>query len=228
MSMRFLHEPEGNALLATLSAFGQSFSVTESLPGSRSWSEVTEFVRDRFNRHYGARPDISMTRLLSLRDDAGTVQAAVGIRGASDTSLFLEHYLDAPIESYIGQHANQAMTRSSIMEIGHLAGGGAGKSRLLFVALTALLTRWHYQWIAFTGTREVRNIFRALQLAPQSIAVADPGRLADAGSSWGSYYAHAPEVMIGEIKGGHATLRDSGCYQSLDLRLFTEVAHAVA
>lgn len=228
MSTRFLPEPEGNALLATLSAFGQSFSVTESLPGSSSWTHVTEFVRERFNRHYSARPDISMTRLLSLRDEAGTVQAAVGIRGASDSSLFLEHYLDAPIETYVHQHTSMPMARNNIIEIGHLAGGGAGKSRLLFVALTALLTRWHYHWIAFTGTHEVRNIFRALQLAPVSIAVADPARLADAGASWGSYYAHAPEVMIGEISGGHTTLRDSGCYHSLNLRLFTEVAHAVA
>lgn len=228
MSTRFLPTPEGHALLATLSTFGKSFSVMESIPGSKSWDDVTDFVRDRFNRHYGARPDINMTRLISLRDETGTLQAAVGIRGAADTSLFLEHYLDAPIETYIGKHTNMSTARGSIIEIGHLAGGGAGKSRLLFIALTALLTRWHYRWIAFTGTQEVRNIFRALQLAPVSIAVADPARLADAGTSWGSYYAHTPEVMIGEINGGHTTLRDSGCYQLLNLRLCTEVAHAVA
>ena len=51
----------------------------------------------------------------------------------------------------------------------------------------------------FTATRELRNAFTRLGLAPLELSPADPARLPDGGARWGSYYANEPVVVAGRI-----------------------------
>jgi tetratricopeptide (TPR) repeat protein len=61
------------------------------------------FIAARFQRAYGARLTHFLPHLLGLRDGAGEWQAAVGYADAAAGPLFLEQYLDAPVEELLEQ-----------------------------------------------------------------------------------------------------------------------------
>jgi len=186
------------------------------------------YVQEQFLKAYGARPQLNVPTFLVLVDPAGETLAAVGLRNARGEALFLEQYLDDAVEAEIRSRHSVVVARENIIEIAHLASSKRGMSRFLFVAMTALLSHWQYQWIAFTGTRAIRHIFDSLNMRPVTLDIADPARLPDAGRSWGRYYEQAPMVMAGEIAGGHQTLVATRTYEILNLQLHEGEAHAVA
>lgn len=62
---------------------------------------VEAFIHDVYARRYGAQVRHFTPVLAFLRDDAGIV-AAAGYREAQASALFLERYLDAPVEILLG------------------------------------------------------------------------------------------------------------------------------
>jgi len=174
------------------------------------------FIRQRFNAHYQARVRHFMPCLLGLETADGGLHGAVGYRSAEDHSLFLERYLDVPIEQAIYQQSGKTVARSAIVEVGNLAAEGVGMARTLIVALAELLVVQGFAWVAFTGTSTLRNSFRRLGLVPQTLGLADPRRLGQEAADWGSYYDSRPQVMIGAILGGHQRLIQQGAYPRRD------------
>jgi len=61
--------------------------------------EVEQFIHDVFAQTYGANVQHFMPELVALRDETGELVAAFGLRKAANSPLFLEQYLDAPIET---------------------------------------------------------------------------------------------------------------------------------
>jgi hypothetical protein len=160
------------------------------------------FIAARFQRAYGARVAQFSPHLLGVRDALGRWQAASGYTPADGRSLFLEQYLDRPIEDSLARGLSRPIVRGGIVEVGNLAAVSAGMARTLIPLLARHLHRLGYEWVAFTATRELRNSFRRLGLSPLRLARADPVRLPDGGASWGSYYERAPLVMAGRIERG--------------------------
>jgi hypothetical protein len=157
------------------------------------------FIAERFSRAYGACLTHFLPHLLGVRDALERWQAAAGYAAAGVQELFLEQYLDAPIEEALGRAAGRAIARNDIVEVGNLAAVSAGMARALIPLLARHLHCMGYRWVAFTATRPLRNSFHRLGLRPLPLAAADPARLPDAGASWGSYYAQDPVVMAGRI-----------------------------
>lgn len=183
------------------------------------------FIRERFAEHYGARVRHFMPCLLGLESKDGAVRGAVGLRAAGEAPLFLERYLDRPIEQVIAGYSGQPIARRDIVEVGNLAALGAGAARLLIVALTDLLVACGFRWVTFTGTPALLNSFQRLELSPLPLGAADPACLGDEQADWGSYYANHPQVMAGEILGGHQRLVQMGVYPRLGYRaLYSEGA----
>lgn len=176
------------------------------------------FIRERFAEHYGARVRHFMPCLLGLESADGAVRGAVGLRAAGEAPLFLERYLDRPIEQVIAGYSGQPIARRDIVEVGNLAALGAGAARLLIVALTDLLVACGFRWVTFTGTPALLNSFQRLELSPLPLGAADPACLGDEQADWGSYYANHPQVMAGEILGGHQRLVQMGVYPRLGYR----------
>lgn len=158
-----------------------------------------EFIATRFSRAYGARVTHFLPHLLGVRDRLERWQAAAGYAAAGAQELYLEQYLDQPIEQALAAAVGRPIARGSIVEVGNLAAVSAGMARALIPQLARHLHRMGYRWVAFTATRAVRNSFQRLGLRPLAIAPADPARLPDGGSSWGSYYEQEPVVMAGKI-----------------------------
>lgn len=198
----------GRAPSLTLRAFARSRP-------SAGCAAIETFIRERFAARYGARVRHFMPTLLQLEDDTGTRHGAVGVRSAALEPLFLERYLDRPIEAEIARHYGFAPARERIVEVGNLAAQGAGHARLLIVALTSLLVAQGYDWVVFTGTPEVLNSFSRLDLGPLLLGEADPVRMGDELADWGSYYDSHPKVMAGNIRRGHERLVSTGVYHRL-------------
>ena len=160
-----------------------------------------DFIAARFQRAYGARVAHFSPHLLGIRDALARWRAASGYTPADGRRLFLEQYLDAPIEVELARCRGRPIARDSIVEVGNLAAASPGSARTLIPLLARHLHRLGYEWVVFTATRELRNTFTRLGLNPLGLAIADPARLAGGGANWGSYYANDPIVMAGKI--GH-------------------------
>jgi hypothetical protein len=174
----------------------RSTMLSPAFAGQRAALE--RFIAERFHLVYGARVSHFCAHLLGMRGTDGEWQAAAGYTPAGPRPLFLEQYLDAPVEALLGAASGRLVERESIAEVGNLA-AAAGMGRALIPALGAHLYELGYRWVAFTATRELHNAFRRLGLEPLQLAPALAARLPDSGAAWGSYYAHAPQVMGGPI-----------------------------
>ena len=103
--------------------------------------------------------------------------------------LFLERYLDEPIELAVARRSGRPVPREEIVEVGNLAAFGSASARLLIVALTDLLVAQGFRWVVFTGTPALLNSFQRLALEP--LALARPTRRAWA-RSWPTGAATMP------------------------------------
>lgn len=162
---------------------------------------VEAFIERIYAESYGARIRVDYPVLMSVRNEAGEILAALGFRHAGAEPLFLEQYLRAPVETLIG------VPRDGIVEIGNLASAGGGASLFLFAALAAYL---HHRGAAValaTGTETVEKRLRQFGLALRRLGAADPARLQNASLDWGRYYDAQPNVLAGRVAEGYSRLQ---------------------
>jgi len=169
-------------------------------------AELEAFIAAAFLKNYGARIAHFSDTLVGCRDADGAWTAALGYSLAGAHPLFLEHYLDGPIEAEIGARMGRPVARDEVVEVGNLAALHPGAARALIVGTTRLLHELGLRVVAFTATTSLLNSFGRLQLRPQVLAHADPARLPDGGGQWGSYYDTHPQVMFGDIQYGYSEL----------------------
>ncbi len=136
--------------------------------------------------------------LLSMTNTHETL-AAVGLNPGSCGPMFLEQYLNNPIEQSIASFARQPIDRHTLIEIGNLAVIRKGTGLLMFVVMSMALAACGYQWMVFTATPEVTKLIRRLGFDPQYIAEADSTRIISGKKHWGSYYEKNPKVMAGSL-----------------------------
>ena len=185
-------------------AIAQSFRLVEHAAGDRS--EIEHFISQRFADCFGSKVEAFMPRLFSLRNQDGAICGAFGLRSAS-RRLFLEQYLDLPIEKELAACAAGTFSRQSIIEVGHFSGTFPGSVRAMIKLLTERLHHEGFEWVTFTGTASLRNAFSRLGLAPIDIQAADASRLpVEERAAWGSYYQHQPRVLVGNVQEGHRAM----------------------
>jgi len=174
-------------------------SVAQVDAASPRRAEAEAFIAGVFARRYGARVTSFAPNLL-LIEQRGRVVAATGWRGAGAEPLFLERYLDEPVERAVSRLAARRVARTRIAEVGNLAAEGNGGSLRVIGALAGRLAALGHEWVVFTATQELIGIFTRLGLPLLALAKADPARLGAAAESWGSYYDTAPVVVAGRIR----------------------------
>lgn len=162
-------------------------------------AEVESFIRDKFHRHYAARVSAFAPNLLLIESEAQIV-AATGWRSAAADSLFLESYLDEPVEQALARRVDRAVARERIVEVGNLAAEKAGGSVHVILALADYLDSLGHEWVVFTATQELIGIFAKLGLPLLVLGQADPARLGAAARDWGNYYDTQPIVIAGRIR----------------------------
>lgn len=162
-------------------------------------AETQSFIQRIYAERFGAQVTAFAPVLLALRDaDSGELLAAAGYRHASDGPLFLERYLDAPVEQLLAPHG--AASRHGVFEVGHLAASRSGEGRRLIFMMGAHLAQQGAQWVVSTLTQELRHLFVRLGVTPLALGRADPAALGDDASHWGRYYEHRPVVLAGQLQ----------------------------
>ena len=182
-----------------------TFELRESYGAERTRTE--RFIAERYKRDFDARIEAFMPRLFSLRATAlgerdAPIEGALGLRTAHGR-LFVEQYLEGPIEDAIHVATGERVERTSIVEVGHFAGLRPGTMRAMILLLAERLHREGAAWVAFAGTRALRNAFLRMHLEPVALCAAARDRLpAELRGAWGTYYRNDPWVYVGPVHHG--------------------------
>lgn len=184
--------------------------IRTHLPGSPARAQVEDFIGRIYRDSYGADVRHFSPTLVSLHDAQGEIVSAAGYRAASQEPLFLERYLDTPIQTRLTTAGGAAPERARIVEVGHLASGKVGSGKSLILQLAPLLAAQGFLWVVSTLTEELRQLFLRLGIAPLALGVADPDLLGDEVAAWGSYYDHHPVVLAGQLDLALQTLSRRG------------------
>jgi hypothetical protein len=176
---------------------GVSLTVVRVGDGRRAEAEA--FIRDVFAQSYGARVP-SFAPELALLERQGGIAAAAGWRGAAAGPLYLERYLDEPVEAQVSRLAGCPVRRSGIAEVGNLAARAPGSGAGMILAMAAHLHASGYEWVTFTATGELIRLLTRMGLPPLALAPADPDRLGAEADDWGRYYETRPVVVAGRIR----------------------------
>jgi hypothetical protein len=162
-------------------------------------SALERFIAHSYARIYSASVTHYAEELVGMRRPDGDWDAGDGYTIAKSDPLFIEHYLDQPVEAVISDALGARVQRSQVVEVGNLAAPGSGAARRLIVHMTRLLYALDRTWVVFTSTRALLNSFNRLGIATIGLGRADPARLQDGGASWGSYYETDPQVVTANI-----------------------------
>lgn len=181
---------------------GASARLTASTAGADDRGEFEAFVQAAFHRRHGAVVASFMPTLLGLRDGAGRVTCVTGYRGASGRSLYLEHYLDRPVEEELSARIGRRVERSAIVEVGNLAGSSCRSAIRMVTLLPRHLLGLGHEWIVFTATSAVYGILQSVGAPLTELAVADAARVAGTADDWGAYYQQDPRVFAGHLPDG--------------------------
>lgn len=210
--MKFSHSPlmpSSHSLSDAGLRQGVSVDVDILTPEHFEWNAVTGSIATVYRKAYGANLTSFMPRLLRVSGSDGAFRAIVGIRSAAEQTLFLEAYLDEPIEQAIAARTGEAIRRECIVEIGNLAESRPGDARLGIIASTMYLYTLGYRWVVFTAVPQLLNAFKRLGIEPVEMVEARPQRLPEEQRAlWGSYYDERPMVCFGDIARGYAGLTD--------------------
>jgi len=162
--------------------------------------QAEEFIHENYARNYGADVRHFLPRLMTLHDNAGELMATLGFCRARTNRLFLEQYLDKPVETVLSTALGADVGRYGLVEVGNLAASRAGGSRWLIAALTAYLKAAGYDWAVFTAVPSLRNSFVRMGVELVALAPADKARLSDDEQKlWGAYYDTEPVVVAANV-----------------------------
>jgi len=179
--------------------------------------EAESFATICYRDSYGAEIKTFCRELLVLRTSSGEIVSCIGINMAGERALFLEQYLDTPVEQQIAARLKRPVDRAKIAEIGTLATQHKGLCRLTMVGLAGLLKSRGIEHVAFTGIKSVRNAVQHLGIPLHFLTSARADRLKEGVGEWGSYYDAAPEVVFSEVAIGCRQIGKAICQMNNEL-----------
>ncbi len=184
----------------------QDFTLDIVSPTHPLWHNVIAHVSLRYQQAFFAELKLFMPAYLTLID-SDSIISVCGFRIAEQEPLFLEQYLEDEAQNLVSSVFRCDIKRSNLVEFGHLASFAKGMSALHFYLIAQMLVDLGFEWCIFTATDPLHAMMARLGLEPQVIAHADPSKVPDAQSTWGSYYDHQPRVLAGNLVKGLERLR---------------------
>lgn len=158
--------------------------------------ELEQFIRTMFKRVHGADIQYFLPKLISVRDENGKLLAACGLRHADEGKLFLENYLNSPVEMLLSHHNNRSISRSAILEVGNLAVAEPANVRSLLASISLYLHSTDSEYAVFTGISTLRNSLTKLNMPLQLLGEANIACIPEhERAAWGTYYNERPQVM---------------------------------
>lgn len=164
--------------------------------GASCRPEVEAFIAAVFKQIYGAELTQFMPQLVALRDANGVLMAAFGLHNAAQGRLFLEQYIDEPIEQLMSRQLGRDIAREEITYFGNLAVANPRNAGVLIAHVIQHSLSMNLPWGVATAHHSLQNglIKGGRDLYP--LAAANPDRLdAQERAKWGSYYKHTPQIV---------------------------------
>lgn len=169
-------------------------------PSHGARAALEAFVEARFAAAFGARIRRHYPLLAGVLTTSGTPLAVAGLRFAEDEPLFLERYLESPVEQAVARAYDTPVCREHIVEIGSLAASTPAAALELFAGLSAWLAGRRARTFAVATARpELAKLLRRSGFGVRTLGAADPARLGAEAEDWGGYYDRGPQVLAGEI-----------------------------
>ena len=178
---------------------GRALCLAEAEARAPERAEIEAFVRAAFARKHDASVASFMPTLLSFRDASGELRGVIGLRSAEPKPLYLEQYLEQPVEAAIAAATGKRVHRHEVVEVGNLAGANCRTAMRMVAELPSYLLARDYRWIVFTATSAVRGILQGFGAPLVELARADGGRVAGGEDRWGRYYESDPRVLAGYL-----------------------------
>jgi len=168
--------------------------------------EVEDFIAAVFYQTYQAHIDSFMPELVALRDQNGVLMAAFGLHSAADGALFLEQYIEMPIEELCMQKLGRFVSRKQITSIGNLAVANPRNAGVLIAHVIQYSLETGIEWCVATAHHSLQNGLIKGGRDVYPLHVADKTRLEeDEQARWGRYYDKQPEIVA--IRGTAAAVR---------------------
>ncbi len=171
--------------------------------GNSGRKQAEAFVSNGFAVNHDAIIRNFMPYLVAL--GAPDIEAVIGIRPATE-QLFLEQYLDHPIETLM---EDASLQRAQIAEVGNLVSDNRHFTLTAFMIVTAALHRAGFKQMVFCATAQVAAILRRVGADLCPIVEADGRRIGDSLAEWGRYYDHAPTIMRLDLAPAAALIESS-------------------
>ena len=164
--------------------------------GDPSRKELEAFIHAVFKSAYGANITAFMPHLVALRDSNGVLMAAFGLKKAGAGPLFLEQYLDEPIESLISKKLGKTIKRDEITKIGNLAVANPRNAGVLIAHVIQHSLDMGIEWCVATAHHSIQNGVVKGGRDVYPLFPADKSRLSlQEQVKWGSYYDRMPQVI---------------------------------
>jgi hypothetical protein len=158
--------------------------------------EVESFIALVFNQQYGATITSFMPDLVALRDSEGKLMGAFGMRQAANSPLFLEQYVDLPIEALMSETLGKHIRRDEITCIGNLAVANPRNAGVLIAHVIQHSLDIGIEWCVATAHHSLQNGLIKGGRDVYPLHLADPASLPlEEQALWGSYYNKIPQVV---------------------------------
>jgi len=165
---------------------------------------VQALIKPKYREVLGARLSPSFETFMHVGSRAAN-GAALGYQRAGSEPLFLERYLDCPIEAAVTAALGREVERSAIVEIGNFAAVDAMAMVALWGAAANDLGERSEVAVA-TLTAPLRGMFARIGVPLHPLAAARPERMGSGAQDWGRYYELDPQVCAGVIAEGQAAI----------------------
>lgn len=179
--------------------YGRTLRLGQAGRDDAGRAELERYVCSAFARKHAASIQTFMPSLLGFRDGEGRLRGVVGLRNAAMERLYLEQYLDVPVESAVASATGRVVRRDEIVEAGNLAGGNCRAAVRMIAQLPTYLMAQDLRWIVFTATSTIRQILLGFGAPLVELARADGTRITSGVDAWGSYYDTDPRVFAGYL-----------------------------
>lgn len=180
--------------------------ILKQVVGAPLRGEYERLIRSRYALAHGAELCEFMPNLLGYIGEDAQPLAVLGYQSAAPGPLFLEQYLDSPIDQMLRGRddavgAAARLDRHRIVEVGNFASRDRAATMALLQQLPGFLAREGFEWLVFTGTPQVCALVAGFGAPLLDLGRADPQRLQSGAAHWGRYYESAPRIMAGWL--GH-------------------------
>lgn len=217
-------QPQGdldNAYFKRLLKLTPEFLLSDPRCDQRPAAE--SYVKEKFLDTYGADIHDFLQYLISMRC-LGSLSGVVGLSFASQQALFLEQYLESPIENELGNVSHAQVRRNSVVEVGNLVATTRGASFALFIVVATALSRAGFEHMVFTATRQLRSTFDKLGFKTVFLSDANLGSVnTGSDNSWGSYYDSEPQVVTGSLKDALEVIANRNLFNCLQIVFGDEI-----